>query len=542
MKRFSSRMNRIGCAAVCVSLSLALGCGCAVLPPASSKPASSASVPTDSSGKPLYDASRLDDGQLRALYGYDRAGSSTTILCGSKVLYQSARSENVTLLQDVVTGETDYWFRSWSDPTGRGGRRSALYDKDGTEVLAFDGEQSATLQNGLLVLQESRLVNGEYQDGYSGYGTCQVIDPATGESLPVPEGAYACVVCGDRLVYTCYARPADLADDEWDDDTSLHSWVIVLTKDGTQVYGADTSTAYRISYSPDELTDWVELDTYHADGAPVDQMLYNPTTGESFTGYTQTCGNGTACFVTDDGRYELRDMTTEDRGVISTFEDMPSHCFPGSVVTWRTTGDYGYDLHDLETGEVTPLYACSVTDNTIALYTKNGSLRVYDTDTGKIITDTTVEPVENQQSVMMDSAGNGYVWLALRNNDNYETTATRVYGPEGLVSDLTHLQSKYYDALNYLTATPEGRPLYCCVSDTLSNSGSLCDVLDENGNVVLSGLGSCYSYYANSLNHLPDHVFVAQRGFYYGWMDTDGNWLFCQSIFSSINSDDELGY
>ena len=86
---------------------------------------------------------------------------------------------------------------------------------------------------------------------------------------------------------------------------------------------------------------------------------------------------------------------------------------------------------------------------------------------------------------MMNNEGNGYVWLALRNNDNYETTATRVYGPEGLVSDLTHLQSKYYDALNYLTATPEGRPLYCGVSDTLSNSGSLCDVLDENGTVVL---------------------------------------------------------
>lgn len=541
MKRFSSQMNRIGCAAVCVSLSLALGCGCAVLPPASSKPASSASVPTDSSGKPLYDASRLDDGQLRALYGYDRAGSSTAILCGSKVLYQSFRSENVNLLQDTVTGETNYWFRTWADPDAYCGRRSGLFDKDGNEVMTFEGEQNASMQNSLLVLQEVHAVNGSYENGYDDYGTCQVIDLSTGESLPVPKGAYACVVCGDRLVYTCYARPADLADDEWDDDTSLHSWVIVLTKDGTQVYGADTSTAYRISYSPDELTDWVELDTYHADGAPVDQMLYNPTTGEGLTGYTQTCGNGTACFVTDDGRYELRDMTTEDRGVISPFEDMPSHYFPGSVVTWRTTGDYGYDLHDLETGDVTPLYACSVTDNTIALYAKNGSLKVCDTDTGKIITDTTVEPVENQQSVMMDSAGNGYVWLELRNNDNYETTATRVYGPEGLVSDLTHLQSKYY-ALNYLTATPEGRPLYCGVSDTLSNSGSLCDVLDENGNVVLSGLGSCYSYYANSLNHLPDHVFVAQRGFYYGWMDTDGNWLFCQSIFSSINSDDELGY
>ena len=55
--------SRLGCTAVCIGLSLALGCGCAVLPPASNKPASSAaSVPTDASGKPLYDASRLEDG------------------------------------------------------------------------------------------------------------------------------------------------------------------------------------------------------------------------------------------------------------------------------------------------------------------------------------------------------------------------------------------------------------------------------------------------------------------------------------------------
>ena len=133
-------VSRLGSAALCVTLSLALGCGCAVMPPASSeKPASSAaSVPTDAEGKPLYDAARLDDGRLRILYGYDNSGDSRTVLCGSKVLYQSARSENVSLLQDIVTGETNYWFRTWSDSTGRGGRRSALYDKDGNEVMAFD--------------------------------------------------------------------------------------------------------------------------------------------------------------------------------------------------------------------------------------------------------------------------------------------------------------------------------------------------------------------------------------------------------------------
>ena len=540
MKRFSSQMNRIGCAAVCVSLSLALGCGCAVLPPASSKPASSASVPTDSSGKPLYDASRLDDGQLRALYGYDRAGSSTAILCGSKVLYQSARSENVTLLQDVVTGETNYWFRSWSDPTGRGGRRSALYDKDGTEVLAFDGEQSATLQNGLLVLQESRLIDGGYVPE-SGYGTCQVIDLATGAALPVPEGAYSCTVCGDKLVFSCYARPEGLDDYDWDTDYRQNSWVVVQEKDGTPVYRAEAASAYRLFYDSDTLSDWVKLDVATGEET-TDQILYNTQTGEQYTGFLQVYPGGLASFSTSDGRYELRDMTTEDRGLIAAFDEQPSQYFPGYVVTWHRGEDHGYDLYDLETGAKTPLYDVDATDSTIAVYALDGSLRVYSKDNGKLLTETTVEPVEHQQRVRMSNCGSGYVWLKLQDNDRYETTATRLYGPQGLVSDLTALQGKY-SYVNYLTTDPDGRPMfYGSRAAAGSAYGNVCDVLDENGNVVLSGLGSCYSYYANSLNHLPDHVFVAQRGFYYGWMDTDGNWLFCQSIFSSINSDDELGY
>lgn len=535
-------VSRIGCAAACMALCLALGCSCSVLPPASGKPAAAASsVPTDKNGNLLYDSSQLDDGRLRMLYGYDSSGNSCTVLCGGKVLYQSLRSENVSLLQDTVTGETDYWFRTWADPDARCGRRSGLFDKSGSEVMTFEGEQSATIQNGLLVLQEAQAINGSYQNGYDLYGTSQVIDLATGETLPTPEGAYSCVVCGDVLVFNCYARPADLAEDAWDDEPALHSWVIAQTRDGTQVYRADTTTAMSISYAPDVLNDWVELDTCHASGEPTDETLYNPAAGEFFTGFRQVCGSGTACFETSDGRYELRDLTTVDRTLIGTFDDQPSSYFPGYVVTWRTSGDFGYDLNDLVTGEVTPLYASSVMGDTIALYYEDGRLKVFSTATGDLITDTTVEPVEGQQSVMMDNKGDGYVWLELRDNDNFETTATRVYGPEGLVSDLTHLQDKYY-ALNYLITTPEGRPLYCGNANAPSSNGSMCDVLDENGNIVFYGLGSCYSYYGNGLNQLPDHVFVARRGFYYGWMDTDCKWLYCRSIFSSINADDEMGY
>ena len=535
-------VSRLGSAALCVTLSLALGCGCAVMPPASSeKPASPAvSVPTDAEGKPLYDATRLDDGRLRILYGYDNSGDSRTVLCGSKVLYQSLRSETVNLLTDTVTGETNYWFRSWSDSTGRGGRRSALYDKDGNEVMAFDGEQSATIQNGLLVLQESRMVGDSYDVGYDSYGTCSVIDLATGKNLPVPEGAYSCIVCGDMLVFTCYARPADLAENEWDDDSNLHSWVAIQQKDGTQTYGSASSTAYRISDASDALDDWVELDSYTADSTT--QILHNPATGEGYVGFQQTCGSGTAAFLTANGTYQLRDMTTEDRGVIAEFDDLPSYYFPGYVVTWRINGDYGYDLHDLSTGEITPLYASSVTGSKIALYAQDGSLKVYDMDTGSLLYETSVGVVDDSQSLMMDCESDGCVWMELRDRDTYTTTAVRVYGPEGLVSDLSSL-NETYNYLGYLTTDANGRPLYYGTRSVPGSSYATgCDVLDETGNVVMQGLGSCYSYYDSSLNALPDHVFVARRGFYYGWMDTDGNWLYCQSIFSSVNADDELGY
>ena len=535
-------VSRLGSAALCVTLSLALGCGCAVMPPASSeKPASPAvSVPTDAEGKPLYDAAPLDDGRLRILYGYDNSGDSRTVLCGSKVLYQSLRSETVNLLTDTITGETNYWFRSWSDSTGRGGRRSALYDKDGSEVLAFDGEQSATIQNGLLVLQESRMVGDSYDVDYDSYGTCSVIDLATGKNLPVPEGAYSCIVCGDMLVFTCYARPADLAENEWDDDSNLHSWVAIQQKDGTQTYGSASSTAYRISYASDALDDWVELDSYTADSTT--QILHNPATGEGYIGFQQTCGSGTAAFLTANGTYQLRDMTTEDRGVIAEFDDLPSYYFPGYVVTWRINGDYGYDLHDLSTGEITPLYASSVTGSKIALYAQDGSLKVYDMDTGSLLYETSAGVVDDSQSLMMDCESDGCVWMELRDRDTYTTTAVRVYGPEGLVSDLSSLTDTY-DYLGYLTTDKNGRPLYYGTRSVPGSSYATgCDVLDETGNVVMKSLGSCYSYYDHSLNALPDHVFVARRGFYYGWMDTDGNWLYCRSVFSTLNADDETGY
>ena len=212
------------------------------------------------------------------------------------------------------------------------------------------------------------------------------------------------------------------------------------------------------------------------------------------------------------------------------------------MVTWNVDSDYLYSLHDLSTGEITPLYASSVTGSKIALYAQDGSLKVYDTDTGALLTDVNAGTIGDDQRVTLDCEEDGFVWMELRDADSYEIAAIRVYGPEGLVSDLSSL-NETYNYLGYLTTDANGRPLYYGTRSVPGSSYATgCDVLDETGNVVMKSLGSCYSYYDNSLNALPDHVFVARRGFYYGWMDTDGNWLYCQSIFSSVNADDELGY
>lgn len=535
---------RIGCGAVCAALALTLGCGCALLPPATGVPgaaSSAVSVPTDDSGKPLYDPAVLNDGRLRALYCYGRSGSSTTILCGSTPLHQSARSENVSLVQDSVTGTADYWLRSWSDPTGRGGRRTALYDKTGTEVMSFEGEQNATLQNGLLVLQESRLVDGGYIPE-SGCGSCQVIDLATGAALPVPEGAYSCIVSGDKLVFNCYARPAELAEDDWDTDSSLHSWVVAQEKDGTPISRFETTSAYRFLYESEAINDWVDLHIRTAADADSTQVLYNPTTGEQLANFLCTYDGGLASFSTSDGRYELRDMTVEDHGLIATFEDMPTQYFPGYVVAWHEGEAPGSILYDLETGEKTQLYQTDASDCTISLYAMDGTLRIYDRSTGRLLTDTTVEPLADQQRVWMEDCCNGYVLLRMFSGSSYDPAAIRLYGPTGLVSDLTALQEKY-SYINHLTMDPAGRPLFCGTRSAVGSAyGNVRDVLDADGKVVLRGLATCAGYYSNSLNALPEHVFAAQRGFYVGWMDTNGNWLYCQNIFSSVDAEDGPNY
>lgn len=534
---------RVGCAAVSVSLAAGLLASCSVLPQPS---APAASHPEQDAPKD-YDASSLKDGHLRILYNYNATGGNT-ILCGDTVLRQSPLTETSFLVTDTITGETNYYFCEWSDSSTASGRCGGLFDASGKEVFSTDRSYDVRLSGGLLLLTTSS--GFAYSPVHShAAGDVRVIDLATGQDLPVPENAYSCVAAGDRLAFGIYA-PGDAVSDEENDDLYQYSAVQVQEKDGTVVYQNPHATvgsisgSYGDSFTP---TDWLEIDTYSDDGVTIEQTsLLNAMTGEELSGYTSYLNNGVACFRQEDGSYALVDLVSaENSATLCTFDAPVSAYAPGVAVLNRSDTGNDYELHDLATGETQPLYDFSLgSDGTFATYATDGTLRVYDSATGKVLTDTVVEPVENLQRTDFYNEDGGWVWLRQYDNDDYKVTSSTVCGPNGTNKelDIDALRSAYGDSCYLWPIAAANGQLYFSLSYKGPGSSWLYDVLDSDGKAVVRGLGACTGYYSSSANPLPEGVFVARKGFEYGWMDTDGNWIYCQSIFDSTGDDTENMY
>ena len=200
-----------------------------------------------------------------------------------------------------------------------------------------------------------------------------------------------------------------------------------------------------------------------------------------------------------------------------------------------------YLFHDLLTGEEKDLYDANTDDATLAIYAVDGTVRVFDLQTGVLLTDTTIDPVENQVRSHIYPEGNGWTWIEQDDNDNYDATAIHICGPDGIHKTLD--PAKLNETYNYyspLLSTEDGIYFYGCYNGP--GSSWLYDVLDSDGNVVVSGLRTCAGYYANSVNGLPEGVFAAVKGFESGWMDLTGQWLYAESIFASSNDEMDNGF
>ena len=142
-------------------------------------------------------------------------------------------------------------------------------------------------------------------------------------------------------------------------------------------------------------TDWLVVSHYNEDGTTGADSLYNPTTGEELTGYQQYTGTGTVSLY-NNGRYQLVDLvSTEQSAVLCEYDQPIRYYVPGAAVTEpdASTPEMAgrYLFHDLLTGEEKDLYDANTDDATLAIYAVDGTVRVFDLQTGVLLTDTTID-------------------------------------------------------------------------------------------------------------------------------------------------------
>lgn len=522
---------RIGCAVLSLSAAAGLLASCSLLPPASPLPDSK---PAQAEEAPGPAAASLDDGKLRILYSNGSNGGNT-VLCGNTVLYQAASSETVYLVPDTLTGTVRYYLRQWSAPGTPTGRATALCDRSGKEILTFDRAYDAALTGSLLVLTAPEQMAYAPCNNHAA-GDCRVIDLATGEELAVPENAYGCRIAGETLAFNLCNAPAQALDENtWGDDLTRYYALQIQDRDGNRIRQEPLCAAVSLSYSYNEISspaDWLELDYYSEDeDMVIDHIsLYSTATGEELTGFQQYTGAGTVCLY-NSGRYQLVDLaSTEQSAVLCEFDEPVRYYLPGAAIT-EPEASGRYRFHDLLTGEEKELYDVGTDDATLAIYALDGTVRVFDRQTGVLLTDTAIDPVENQVRAHV-YAENGWVWVAQDDNDNYVNTAIQICGPDGTHKTLDpRTLEETYTHYYPLFSTADGLYFYGCCNGP--GSSWLYDILDSDGNVVVGGLRSCSTYYADSANGLPEGVFAASKGFSYGWMDFSGRWLYAESIFAS---------
>ena len=483
MKTTLLRLSR---RAACLVLAGGLLTSCSLLPAASPRHEGTAS----SQAPQYYSDAWLSDDSLHYLYSYAGSGGGT-ILRGGRVLYKASSSDSIQLLKNTLTGETGHYLVAHSI-LGTEKRTSTLYDADGNPVMTFPYAVNATLSGGLLILRDDADVWAS-ENGTTG-GT-RVYDLATGAQLPVPETALDCLVVdegGQRLVFNCYDLPEGLTYAYDDPDQPLHQYVLITT--GELLTGEDDSAV-------------------------------------------SACGVGVACLQSrQDSRSVLYDLNGGEAVELGRFDRGVNTYTPGCVVlSGSDDPDSPYTLIDLASGESIGVQRrdTDYRSGNVAVLTTDNILKVYDGTTGALLTDVEAAPVEEAQYISVTALPDGYALLQY-DDENYNTIAIQTYGGEGLLWSSAG-EAEQYTYASYLTSTASG-PVLTARRDSRDGS-NLYDVLDMEGNLLLRRLGSCYSP-----DDLPDDCFIARQGFDYGLMDSTGQWLYRESIFSSPSDDTGGGY
>lgn len=506
---------RLGSAALCASMLAAIGCGCVA------SPVSSGSSAQQTEALP-YDSSQLNDGKLRIFYETYGSANSSAVLCGGEVLCRASGSETLSLLQNDETGVFEYYIRTWSDTSAQGGRCNTIYDKTGQEVYTVEGNLAFTLYGTRLSMTDASFDSYYSKD-------MRMVDLSTKQEIALPENAYDCVVCDGTYFFTCYNQPHESIEESDDYYQKIHC--VALDAGGSTVGTWDGCCAVEVSSASDK---WIRLMDYRYDFYC--DILFCPSTGQTLEGDISWCNGSYVCVSTsDDDSYQLLDLSGDSPVLVGDFDCKVTCYAPGVAVLWNKNSS-NYLLYDIASGHEQELYAENTDySNIFTVYGTDDSLKIYDLKTGELLLDTIVEPTEDMVSAWIYSSCSKYALLecCTRTSDDVFVTSLRYYGTDGTVRDLTETTAKYSSTF-LLVEDSSGLP-YLYGLYTGAGGAVLYDVFDSYGNVLVHALSECCS--ADIYQALPEGAFIARRGFEQGWMDIDGNWIYCQSIFTMASDE-----
>ena len=407
--------------------------------------------------------------------------------------------------------------------------------------MTFPYAVNATLSGGLLILNDAADV-WAFENGTTG-GT-RVYDLATGAQLPVPETALDCLVVdqgGQRLVFNCYdlprpylrlRRPRPAAPPV----RPHHRPGGQCADAGGRLHGQHPRIV------PRRFADWLDLSWFRSsDWGIARKALYNVTTGELLTGEEDSavsaCGVGVAYLQSrQDSRSILYDLNSGEAVELGRFDWGVNTYTPGCVtLSGSDDPDSPYTLIDLASGESIGVqrYDTDYRFGNVAVLTTDNILKVYDGTTGALLTDVEAAPVEEAQYISVTALPDGYALLQY-DDENYNTIAIQTYGGEGLLWSSAG-EAQQYTYASYLTSTASG-PLLTARRDSRDGS-SLYDVLDMEGQSA-----SPPPRQLLQPGRPARRLLYRAAGLRLRLMDSTGQWLYRESIFSSPSDDAGGGY
>lgn len=463
-------------------------------------------------------AAAMDDGVLRFLYAANTNGGGTLLL-GNTSIYHASASQRITLVNDPVTGLPAAWELETNENSTT--RITEVHSPDGSLLWSGEGEWRAAMAGSLLALEPG---GWQAEAGPSGETGCHLIDLSTGEEIPLPPDASSCIPTAEGQVVLTITTQENSPNLE-------NSSVVVQTLDGQQLLHLDRAYAYP-AYGFEGENSCISIQQYQPDTGLWVNSLYNPAAQEWIPDFFGFCGPDLICYQQEDGRYVVR--TLDDPTPLATYEGGCSYWNNGLALVSTPDSDGVLYFAD---GTSRPLYSFLsyvsdpvsssflFADGTLLLCSEDGTMTYLEPD------------LHGAAQVSLYSADGGYVILALSDED-YNTIAYQIYDASGLVYDSAAPGAlHFYTRISYLTSV-DGCPLYQAAYDGPAGS-TLYDVLDCSGNVLLTGLADVA---ASSLFNLPDGIFGARQGFERGFMTSTGEWVYAESMFTSLSADDGFDY